>query len=71
MKKIFILFWMLCGITLNALAQEQLEISGTVTDATGEALIGVSVTVKDAKGLGTITNAGVLLPGLQTRKRAG
>ena len=56
MKKIFILFWMLCGITLNALAQEQLEISGTVTDATGEALIGVSVTVKDAKGLGTITN---------------
>ena len=47
---------MLCGITLNALAQEQLEISGTVTDATGEALIGVSVTVKDAKGLGTITN---------------
>ena len=56
MKKIFILFWMLCGITLNALAQEQLEISGTVTDATGETLIGVSVTVKDAKGLGTITN---------------
>ena len=56
MKKIFILLWMLCGITLNALAQEQLEISGTVTDATGEALIGVSVTVKDAKGLGTITN---------------
>jgi len=40
----------------NALAQEQLNISGTVTDAAGEALIGVSVTVKDAKGLGTITN---------------
>ena len=56
MKKLFILFWMLCGVTLNALAQEHLEISGTVTDATGEALIGVSVTVKDAKGLGTITN---------------
>ena len=56
MKKLFILFWMLCGITLNGLAQEQLEISGTVTDATGETLIGVSVTVKDAKGLGTITN---------------
>ena len=47
---------MLCGIMLNALAQEHLEISGTVTDATGETLIGVSVTVKDAKGLGTITN---------------
>ena len=56
MKKLFILFWMLCGITLNGLTQEQLEISGTVTDATGETLIGVSVTVKDAKGLGTITN---------------
>ena len=27
-----------------------------MTDAAGEALIGVSVTVKDAKGLGTITN---------------
>nr|WP_314810124.1 TonB-dependent receptor [Segatella oris] len=43
-------------IVFNALAQEQLNISGTVTDAAGEALIGVSVTVKDAKGLGTITN---------------
>ena len=56
MKKLFILFWMSCCIAFNALAQEQLNISGTVTDATGEALIGVSVTVKDAKGLGTITN---------------
>ena len=52
MKKLFILFWMSCCIVFNALAQEQLNISGTVTDA----LIGVSVTVKDAKGLGTITN---------------
>ena len=56
MKKLFILFWMSCCIMFNALAQEQLNISGTVTDAAGEALIGVSVTVKDAKGLGTITN---------------
>ena len=56
MKKLFILFWMSCCIVFNALAQEQLNISGTVTDAAGEALIGVSVTVKDAKGLGTITN---------------
>lgn len=55
-KKLFILFWMSCCIVFNALAQEQLNISGTVTDAAGEALIGVSVTVKDAKGLGTITN---------------
>lgn len=56
MKKLFILFWMSCCIVFNALAQEQLNISGTVTDAAREALIGVSVTVKDAKGLGTITN---------------
>ena len=56
MKKLFILFWMSCCIVFNALAQEQLNISGTVTDAAGEALIGVSITVKDAKGLGTITN---------------
>ena len=56
MKKLFILFWMSCCIVFNALAQEQLNISGTVTDAAGESLIGVSVTVKDAKGLGTITN---------------
>ncbi|WP_276794511.1 SusC/RagA family TonB-linked outer membrane protein [Segatella oulorum] len=56
MKKLFILFWLSCCIVFNTLAQEQLNISGTVTDAAGEALIGVSVTVKDAKGLGTITN---------------
>lgn len=46
---------MFLGITLNALAQD-ITVSGTVTDAMGEPLVGASVTVKDVVGLGAITN---------------
>ena len=47
---------MLLGTTVSALAQNTLEVSGTVVDNTGEPLVGVSVTVKDQPGLGAITN---------------
>lgn len=41
----------------NALTQQQgIKVSGTVTDGTGEPLIGVSVVVKNAKGLGVVTD---------------
>lgn len=41
---------------LIAMAQDQLDITGSITDNKGEPLIGVSITVKDEKGLGTISN---------------
>ena len=50
------MLFMLLGMAMNAIAQEQIEISGTVTDAAGEPMIGVSVAIKDASGLGVITN---------------
>lgn len=41
----------------NALTQQQgITVQGTVTDGTGEPLIGVSVVVKNAKGLGVVTD---------------
>ncbi len=41
----------------NALTQQQgFTVHGTVTDGTGEPLIGVSVVVKNAKGLGVVTD---------------
>lgn len=42
---------------LNALTQQQSTmVQGTVTDESGEPLIGVSVTVKGATGVGAVTN---------------
>ncbi len=48
---------MLLCVTLGAVAQEMLTVSGTVRDGSGEPIIGANVSVKDAKGLGAITNA--------------
>jgi TonB-linked SusC/RagA family outer membrane protein len=56
MKKYLVILLMLLGTTLNALAQGQLTVTGTVTDAKGEPLVGVNVTVKDNSNLGAITN---------------
>ncbi len=47
---------MLIGIAVSAVAQEQIEVVGTVTDANGETIIGATVSVKDAPGLGAITD---------------
>lgn len=46
---------MLLCVTVSTLAQQQFELTGNVSDAQGP-LIGVSVIVKDAKGLGTVTD---------------
>ena len=47
---------MLAGTAIGVMAQSTLEVTGTVTDTTGEPLVGVSVTVKDVPGLGSITD---------------
>ena len=56
MKKYIVLLLLALGTTLSAFAQNEITVTGRVTDATGEAVIGGSVIVKDAKGLGTITD---------------
>ena len=56
MKKYILTFIMLLGIAVGALAQNPVEVTGTVIDNTGEPLIGVSVTVKGNVGLGAITD---------------
>src|SRR5690606_27747684 len=53
-------FLLICMLPLcvafNALAQEMVEVTGVVADAKKEPLVGVSVYVSDAPGLGTITD---------------
>ena len=56
MKKYLVMLFVLLGMTISAFAQERLEITGTVSDANGDPIIGVNVTVKDATGLGVITD---------------
>ena len=56
MKKYLAIIFLLLGTTMSALAQKEMNITGVVTDQTGEPVIGASVIVKDSKGLGTITN---------------
>ena len=43
-----------CVFSLQA--QQEIEVSGKVTDETGEGLIGVNIYVKERKGLGVITD---------------
>ena len=56
MKRQLTILFMLMGIVLTVFAQEEITVKGQVTDSTGEGIIGASVIVKDAKGLGTITD---------------
>lgn len=56
MKKYLLMLFMLFGIMINTMAQESLEITGTVVDPLGEPIIGVNISVKDVAGLGAITN---------------
>lgn len=56
MKKILITFlWLFC-YALGMQAQETIEVTGIVTDSNKEPMIGVNITVRDAAGLGTITD---------------
>ncbi|MDD3036868.1 TonB-dependent receptor [Bacteroides sp.] len=58
MKKIFFLFLLVVGSISASYAQEQqqVEVTGTVTDINKEPLIGVNVTVKNNPGFGTMTD---------------
>jgi TonB-linked SusC/RagA family outer membrane protein len=48
---------LLLGLSINALAQETIVVTGVVTDMKNEPLAGASIAVSDVPGLGTITNA--------------
>jgi len=56
MKRYILTLLLVLGTMFSAWAQNEITITGRVTDTTGEAVIGGSVIVKDAKGLGTITD---------------
>jgi len=56
MKKYLFMLLMLIVSTVSASAQNTIEITGQVTDSKNEPLIGANITVKDAAGLGVITN---------------
>ena len=61
MNKIVLTCMLLLGITFSALAQDIVEVTGVVVDPQKIPLIGVSISVKDAPGLGTTTdNRGIL-----------
>ena len=56
MKKSLNLIILLLFTCLNISAQKIMKITGNVTDNNGEPLIGVSVVIKNQKGLGTVTD---------------
>lgn len=56
MKKFLITFILLLSYTIGVWAQETIVVTGVVTDANKEPLIGVNITVSDAPGLGAITD---------------
>ncbi len=56
MKRYIILLMMLVGMVACIQAQKDVEVTGTVTDNTGEPLIGANIVVKDMKGLGVIAD---------------
>lgn len=48
--------------TITVVQQNNATVRGSVKDATGESLIGVSVTVKGKEGVGTITDVDGTIP---------
>lgn len=56
MKKFLIVFLLLLGLSVNTYAQETIEVTGVVTDVQNEPLIGVSVSIAESAGLGTVTD---------------
>ena len=47
---------LLLGLSISALAQESVTVTGTVTDTNNEPMIGVNVTIENMPGLGAITD---------------
>lgn len=56
MKKFLIICISLISFSFSAWAQEIIEVTGTVTDASNEPLIGVSISIAEMPGLGTVTD---------------
>lgn len=56
MKKFLITFILLLSCTVGIWAQESIIVTGVVTDSNKEPMIGVNITVRDAAGLGAITD---------------
>lgn len=56
MKKSLLVTWMMLLFAIVSVAQERITVSGTVTDKTGETVIGASVRVKGQENKGSITN---------------
>ena len=56
MKKNIYLILLTLLFTISALAQNEVVITGTVTDINNEPLIGVNIVIKDQPGFGTITD---------------
>lgn len=56
MHKYLMIWMLLLGVSWSASAQEIVEVTGIVVDSKNEPLVGVSVFVADAPGLGTVTN---------------
>lgn len=55
-KKILLLYILLLGISVCAVAQETIVVTGIVTDTNKEPMIGVNVSIQDMPGLGAITD---------------
>ena len=56
MKNILLICIMLLGISVSVYGQENIVVTGVVTDSNKEPLIGVNVVVADMPGLGAITD---------------
>ncbi|HEX2629104.1 MAG TPA: SusC/RagA family TonB-linked outer membrane protein, partial [Chitinophagaceae bacterium] len=56
MKKIFFLLMVICGFAINGIAQNR-EVSGVISDSSGNAVVGASVMEKGVPSNGTKTNA--------------
>lgn len=57
MKSTFVLYILLLLCTFQLYAQEKFELTGMVTDQNQKPLQGVSIFIKDAPGLGTVSDA--------------
>lgn len=57
MNKLILLCLVFLGFSVGVFAQQTVEITGVVTDANKESLVGVSIYVAEVPGLGTITDA--------------
>lgn len=56
MRNILFICMLLFGVSGNALAQENIIVTGVVTDASKEPMIGVNISVQNMPGLGVITD---------------